>query len=119
MSDLTTLSTYSLLLAVRIVSCIKGIENADGEDDATIQQSMALSFAIELEKKIAELDERLMRQGTELKEVNKNTTDVDCMLDQAKEVLSCILGDTTDAHSAGLVGSVITVVNAAQEKLNS
>lgn len=122
MSDLLDLSTDSVNLAIRTVSCIKGITNADGEHDAAVQQSIALSFAIDLEDKLKELDERLV-----IAAVGKvsdsgcidKALEVGCMLGQIRSVLSCALEGITDSDMAGLIGGAITITNTAQETLNS
>lgn len=121
MSKLLDLSTDSVNLAIRTVSCIKGITNADGEHDAAVQQSIALSFAIDLEDKLKELDERLvMAAAGKVNNNNENKIlEVDCMLGQIRSVLSCVLEDVTDSNMAGLIGGAITITNTAQETLNS
>jgi len=122
MSDLRDLSTKSVNLAVRTISCIKGITNADDDNDALTQQSMALSFATDLGKVVQELDERLI--NTSYGKVSDSgcidkALEVGCMLGQIRSVLSCVLEDITDSNMAGLIGGAITITNTAQETLNS
>lgn len=122
MSKLHHISTDSLNLAICTVSCIKGITNADGEHDAAVQQSIALSFAIDLEDKLKELDERLVMAAAGKVSDNNNENkilEVDCMLGQIKSILSCIFEDVTYSHMAGLLGGAISITNTAQETLNS
>lgn len=122
MSDLQYLSTNSVNLASNIISCIKGIRNADGEHDAAVQQSIALSFAIDLEDKLKELDERLVMAAAGKVSDNNNENkilEVDCMLGQINSILSCLLEDITDSDIAGLIGGAITITNTAQETLKS
>lgn len=122
MTKLHHISTDSLNLAIRTVSCIKGITNADGEHDAAVQQSIALSFAIDLEDKLKELDERLVMAAAGKVSDNNNENkilEVDCMLGQIKSILSCVFEDVTDSHMAGLLGGAITITNTAQKTLNS
>ncbi|MDN6653273.1 MAG: hypothetical protein L0K83_03930 [Lactobacillus sp.] len=122
MSDLQYLSTNSVNLASNIISCIKGIRNSDDDHDAEVQQSMALTFAIELEHNLIKLDERLI--NTSYGKVNDSgcidkALEVGCMLGQIRSVLSCVLEDITDSNMAGLIGGAITITNTAQETLNS
>lgn len=122
MSKLHHISTDSLNLAIRTVSCIKGITNADGEHDAAVQQSIALSFAIDLEDKLKELDERLVMAAAGKVSDNNNENkilEVGCMLGQIRTVLSCALEGITDSDMAGLIGGAITITNTAQETLKS
>lgn len=122
MSKLHHISTDSLNLASNIISCIKGIRNSDDDHDAEVQQSMALTFAIELEHNLIKIDERLI--NTSHGEVSDSgcidkALEVDCMLGQIRSVLSCVLEGVTDSNMAGLIGGAITITNTAQETLNS
>lgn len=124
MSDVQDLSTNSVNLASNIISCIKGIRNSDDDHDAEVQQSMALTFAIELEHNLIKLDERLINASHGKVSDNNNNNEnkileVDCMLGQIKSILSCVFEDVTDSHMAGLLGGAITITNTAQETLNS
>lgn len=122
MSDLRDLSTKSVNLAVRTISCIKGITNADGDNDALTQQSMALSFATDLGKVVQELDKHLIKIGACKVSDGGNESkmlEVDCMLGQINSILSCLLEDITDSDMAGLIGGAITITNTAQETLKS
>ncbi|MGC6230509.1 hypothetical protein [Hafnia paralvei] len=122
MSDVQDLSTNSVNLASNIISCIKGIRNSDDDHDAEVQQSMALTFAIELEHNLIKLDERLINTSHGKVSDNNNENkilEVDCMLGQIKSILSCIFEGVTDSHMAGLLGGAITITNTAQKTLNS
>lgn len=122
MSDLQYLSTNSVNLAVRTISCIKGITNADDDNDALTQQSMALSFATDLGKVVQELDKHLIKIGACKVSDGGNESkmlEVDCMLGQINSILSCLLEDITDSDMAGLIGGAITITKTAQETLNS
>lgn len=122
MSDLRDLSIKSANLVIRTISCIKGITNADDDNDALTQQSMALSFATDLGGVIQELDKNLVRicvgKVSDTNYENK-ILEVDCMLGQINSILSCVLEDITDSDIAGLIGGAITITNTAQETLNS
>lgn len=122
MSKLHHISTDSLNLASNIISCIKGIRNSDDDHDAEVQQSMALTFAIELEHNLIKLDEHLI--NTSHGKVSDSgcidkALEVDCMLGQIRSVLSCVLEGVTDSNMAGLIGGAITITNTAQKTLNS
>lgn len=122
MSDLRDLSIKSANLAIRTISCIKGITNADDDNDALTQQSMALTFAIELEHNLIKLDEHLI--NTSYGKVSDSgcidkALEVGCMLGQIRSVLSCALEGITDSDMAGLIGGAITITNTAQETLKS
>lgn len=122
MSDLQYLSTNSVNLASNIISCIKGIRNSDDDHDAEVQQSMALTFAIELEHNLIKLDEHLI--NTSYGKVSDSgcidkALEVGCMLGQIRTVLSCALEGITDSDMAGLIGGAITITNTVQETLKS
>jgi len=122
MSDLRDLSTKSVNLEVRTISCIKGITNADDDNDALTQQSMALSFATDLGKVVQELDKHLIKIGAYKVSDGGNESkmlEVDCMLGQINSILSCLLEDITDSDMAGLIGGAITITKTAQETLDS